>query len=151
VKLTTTDEGITQLAEVYNPIILRTNAGETLMVCMRDSGFELTYGRKEYRANEGDIYVVEKGGPVTGKPPEVDPTEEGKVYSIAKIEELGFKITKVGDNYVQYSKEAHGHKFDLIWGGMQNHFKKNGQIVWWCKSWQDVDEAFNEYNLNPKE
>lgn len=31
------------IEEVYNPIILKTNSGETLCVCMRDSGFELEY------------------------------------------------------------------------------------------------------------
>lgn len=34
------------IEEVYNPIILRTNDGEELTICMRDSGFELEYDAK---------------------------------------------------------------------------------------------------------
>lgn len=54
-KLTINEDRIIQLEEVYNPVILKTNSGETLSICMRDSGFEFEYEGKWYFAKEGYV------------------------------------------------------------------------------------------------
>jgi hypothetical protein len=47
-----------QLERVFVPIVLLTEAGETLTICMRDSGFEFTYQDKRYSAKEGVIEIL---------------------------------------------------------------------------------------------
>ena len=42
-KVLASEHGELILEEIYNPIILRTNSGEELSICMRDSGFEAKY------------------------------------------------------------------------------------------------------------
>ena len=44
-----------ELREVYNPITLVTNSGETLSIAMRDSGFEFTYQGQLFEAKEGSV------------------------------------------------------------------------------------------------
>lgn len=46
----TAQENIT-IKEVYNPLILESDAGERLSIVMRDSGFEVTYGIDESSPN----------------------------------------------------------------------------------------------------
>lgn len=46
---------VIEITEVYNSIKLKTNAGETLYICMRDSGFEFTYAGQDYEAKEGEL------------------------------------------------------------------------------------------------
>lgn len=48
-----TEKGFIQLKKVYNPVILTTEDGESMSVCMRDNGFEIT--------SHGITYSVEKG------------------------------------------------------------------------------------------
>ncbi len=43
------------LTEVYNGVGFRTNNGETLSVCMRDSGYEFNYMEDWYEAKDGEI------------------------------------------------------------------------------------------------
>jgi hypothetical protein len=43
------------LTEVYNGVGFRTNNGETLSVCMRDSGYEFNYMGDWYEAKDGEI------------------------------------------------------------------------------------------------
>jgi hypothetical protein len=57
-KLEIDDKGQQILKEVYNTIGLRTNAGETLYISMRDSGFEFTYGGQSYEAKEWDVKLL---------------------------------------------------------------------------------------------
>jgi hypothetical protein len=52
--------GIIELTKVYNSIELRTNTGEVMTICMRDSGFEFTYDGGLYRANKGILEKIEK-------------------------------------------------------------------------------------------
>lgn len=41
-----------QLEQVFNPIVLQTNSGEQMIICMRDSGFEFCYQGEWYSAKE---------------------------------------------------------------------------------------------------
>lgn len=54
----TTEGGVIILEKVYNGITLRTDDGEKLSICMRDSGFEFDYEGKSYRAMEGVLEEV---------------------------------------------------------------------------------------------
>ena len=46
---------ILEITELYNPIVLKSNAGETIVVCMRDTGFEFRYGGKLIEAKRGKV------------------------------------------------------------------------------------------------
>jgi hypothetical protein len=48
-------EGNVTLKEVFNPLKLETESGDTLLVTMRDSGFEFKYGDKWFRATSGTV------------------------------------------------------------------------------------------------
>ena len=41
------------ITEAYSGVLLRTEDGEELGICMRDSGFEFTYQGKNYSAQRG--------------------------------------------------------------------------------------------------
>ena len=49
------EDGVLVMEEVYNSILLRTNDGEEMAICMRDSGFEFQYQGKWYFAKEGFV------------------------------------------------------------------------------------------------
>ena len=53
------------LEEVYNPVVLKTQDGEKLSICMRDSGFEFAYEGLSYSAQRGRIIEMLGGGNVT--------------------------------------------------------------------------------------
>ena len=46
------------LEEVFTGILLRSRDGEELGVCMRDSGFEISYEGKWFSAKEGRIEIL---------------------------------------------------------------------------------------------
>ena len=54
-KINTTDKGEILLTEVYSGILLKTNDGETIGICMRDSGFEFNYNGDWYSAQKGVV------------------------------------------------------------------------------------------------
>lgn len=54
-KIEVNKQGDLSLKEVYNSIELETKDGEILSICMRDSGFEFTYGRIVWEAKGGRI------------------------------------------------------------------------------------------------
>lgn len=54
-KVTTNEQGVIQLEEVFNEITLKTPDGEEMSICMRDSGFEFNYQGKWYFAKEGYV------------------------------------------------------------------------------------------------
>jgi hypothetical protein len=54
-KVTINEFAIIQIEEVYNPIVLKTNDGEEMVITMRDSGFEFTYEGKKYHAKNGSL------------------------------------------------------------------------------------------------
>jgi len=54
-KVNVTEEGGILLEEVFNSIKLVTPAGESMSICMRDTGFEFSYQGKPYFAKEGFI------------------------------------------------------------------------------------------------
>lgn len=61
------EEGLTVLKKIFNPIILITEDGQEITVCMRDNGFELTSKKTNppgapslYYVENGDISFVEK-------------------------------------------------------------------------------------------
>ena len=54
-KLTTNEQGVIQLEEVFSGIILKTSDGEEMSICMRDSGFEFNYQGEWYFAKEGFV------------------------------------------------------------------------------------------------
>jgi len=53
------DERI-ELTEVFNSISLKTRDNETIVICMRDSGFEFDYEGEMYHAKEGRLIHIEK-------------------------------------------------------------------------------------------
>lgn len=57
-KITTNQDNTFVLQEIYNPITLKTNAGEEMNICMRDSGFEITYQGDKYYAKGGRLEKV---------------------------------------------------------------------------------------------
>ena len=54
-KITTNENGVIQLEEVFNGIMLKTQDGEEMSICMRDSGFEFNYQGEWYFAKEGFV------------------------------------------------------------------------------------------------
>lgn len=54
-KVLVTEDCSIQLEEVYHGLTLKTNSGETMVISMRDSGFEFTYQGKAYSAKGGVI------------------------------------------------------------------------------------------------
>jgi len=70
-KIGTTDNGEILLTEVYSGVLLRTDDGETMGICMRDSGFEFNYN--------GDWYSAQKG--VVTKMDYIAVTEEPQKYT----------------------------------------------------------------------
>lgn len=54
-KITTNKNGVIQLEEVFNGIILKTKDGEEMSICMRDSGFEFNYQGEWYIAKQGFV------------------------------------------------------------------------------------------------
>ena len=54
-KITVNDESTIVLKEVYNGIEFESDSGEKLSICMRDSGFEFSYGGNKYEAKEGKV------------------------------------------------------------------------------------------------
>lgn len=59
-KITISDDKTIQLEEVFNPIVLKTRAGEEIIISMRDSGFEFKYQEKWYSAQNGIITDIDK-------------------------------------------------------------------------------------------
>jgi hypothetical protein len=59
-KLTTNEQGVIQLEEVFNGIILKTKDGEEMTICMRDGGFEFRYQGERYFAKEGFVMQFKK-------------------------------------------------------------------------------------------
>lgn len=49
------DTGTITLKKVFNGIGFITPAGQVMGICMRDGGYEINFGGKWYRANEGKI------------------------------------------------------------------------------------------------
>jgi len=54
-KITVNQDNAIQIEEVFNGIVLKTNDGEEMSICMRDSGFEFKYQDKWYFAKEGHV------------------------------------------------------------------------------------------------
>jgi hypothetical protein len=52
-KITTIGNGQIQIEELFNGVVLKNDSGETLEICMRDSGFEFRYNNKNYFAKDG--------------------------------------------------------------------------------------------------
>ena len=50
--------GVIVVREVYNIIQLRTQDDEFINICMRDSGFEFTYGNHNYEAKCGIVKKI---------------------------------------------------------------------------------------------
>jgi hypothetical protein len=51
-------EGTIEIRNLYNPITLITDSGESLAICMRDSGFEFKYQGEWYFAKAGEVSKV---------------------------------------------------------------------------------------------
>ncbi len=49
-----TNDGVIFLKEVYNTIILKTNEGKCLYLCMRDGGFEMSIDNKNWHIIHSD-------------------------------------------------------------------------------------------------
>jgi len=58
-KINATDKGEILLTEVYSGVLLKTNDGETMGICMRDSGFEFNYEGEWYSAQKGVVIKME--------------------------------------------------------------------------------------------
>lgn len=59
-KFTKNKDGILQIENVFNSILLKTNSGEEMYICMRDSGFEFKYQGEWYFAKEGYVEPFKK-------------------------------------------------------------------------------------------
>ena len=83
-KITINEKKVIQIEEVFNSVVLKTNDGEQMYICMRDSGFEFKYQGKWYFAKEG--YVEPFNLSVRGNPL-VDQThqEEDEDVNVRKI------------------------------------------------------------------
>ena len=55
-----TKENQLVLTEVFNSIQLKTDDGETIDICMRDSGFEFKYNGEWYFAKQGEVSPFHK-------------------------------------------------------------------------------------------
>ncbi len=58
-KISVEDDYSILLEEVYSGLSLKTRDGETMGICMRDTGFEFTYQGQWYSAQKGVITKVE--------------------------------------------------------------------------------------------
>ena len=54
-KITVNEHRQIQLEKVYNSIILKSDSGEEMAICMRDNGFEFNYQDQWYSAQEGVV------------------------------------------------------------------------------------------------
>jgi hypothetical protein len=54
-KVTVKENNTILLEEVFIGITLKTESGETMYICMRDTGFEFNYQGKWYFAKEGYV------------------------------------------------------------------------------------------------
>lgn len=54
-KIEVNENGTIVLKEVYNPIKLVSNKNESLIITMRDSGFEILYENEFYELKHGKI------------------------------------------------------------------------------------------------
>lgn len=52
-EITVNQDNLIELEKVFMPVVLTTEDGESLTICMRDSGFEFQY--------QGDWYIVKEG------------------------------------------------------------------------------------------
>jgi len=59
-KVTVTEDLCIQLEEVFSGLTLKTASGETMSICMRDSGFEFNYQGEWYFAKEGHVESFHK-------------------------------------------------------------------------------------------
>jgi len=57
-KVTVNEQSEIILKEVYVGIGLESDAGEQFSICMRDDGFEFSYGNKRYEAKNGKLEVL---------------------------------------------------------------------------------------------
>lgn len=55
-KFETDEQGAVEIREVFEPVCLVSKSGERLTVCMRDKGFEVSYGDILYRMEKGAIF-----------------------------------------------------------------------------------------------
>lgn len=54
-KVEATENGSIMLKEIYAPIGIKTNDGETIILMMRDSGFEICYENNWFSLQKGKI------------------------------------------------------------------------------------------------
>lgn len=59
-EITISENGNLQLGKVFNGVTLKTQDGETMSICMRDSGFEFNYQGDWYFAKEGHVEPFRK-------------------------------------------------------------------------------------------
>lgn len=59
-KVTVTQEGDIKVTEVFNPLVLETEQGEQMVITMRDTGFEFSYGGEMYFAKQGYLEPFHK-------------------------------------------------------------------------------------------
>jgi hypothetical protein len=59
-EITINEHGVIQVEKLFNGITLKTTSGETMTICMRDSGFEFKYQGEMYFAKEGYVEPFHK-------------------------------------------------------------------------------------------
>ena len=59
-EITINEHGVIQVEKLFNGITLKTTSGETMTICMRDSGFEFNYQGELYFAKEGYVEPFHK-------------------------------------------------------------------------------------------
>ena len=56
-KISVTQDRNLLLEQIYNPIILKSDAGEKLSIYNRDGGFEFTYAKNVYVVKQGKVQL----------------------------------------------------------------------------------------------
>jgi hypothetical protein len=59
-KIDVDENGEIMLTEVYSGISLKTEDGEKISICMRDSGFEFSYNGNKYEAKNGEVKILKQ-------------------------------------------------------------------------------------------
>jgi hypothetical protein len=66
-KITVNENKEIVLKDVYLGVGFETKEGEEFFICMRDGGFEFSYGGEDYSANNGEIIKFNKNNSNHGK------------------------------------------------------------------------------------
>jgi len=120
--------------KVFGGIVLISEDGEKLSICMRDSGYEFMYGGKWYSAKEGMVDTMGKEG-TEGK----DLLKE-LIGTVLSVKESGVEIGDVSDGYHTFN-ELYEHR-DLLMVALANKHRDN---AWKSTKHVDGSDSYEGY------